>query len=438
MDLEQHPATGSATAGLLDAVNDQQQRRRGLEIEQLETIVAWAEANIVTDRAVAATESVRTWDGILDTGLAVAGPGAPLVSEFALMELVAVLDRTPDGGRDHVGKVVELAWRLPSCYAEVLTGRAPHWKALRAADLTRSLNADAAAYVDRHLAFALPGCSWVQVERLVAEAVVRFDPALAEERRRAAAEQRRFDVHHGDQGLAFVDGVLDAADARDLDEAVRRRASALGEISDATIDVRRSIAAGDLARHDLALDLRLTDPDTGEVVAAAPGRRAVLHVHVSHAALTGAAGGEVGRCGEVPGPLSSEQIRAWCAAPGTTVVVRPVIDLADHVPVDSYEVPDRLRTRVELRDHRCVFPGCPTPAVRCDIDHGIAHADGGSTCPCNLAPLCRRHHRAKTHSAWRSTTVAPGTYEWTSPHGHRWRVDHTGTRRLGGADPPRQ
>lgn len=111
MDLEQHPATGSATAGLLDAVSDQQQRRRGLEIEQLETIVAWAEANIVTDRAVAATESVRTWNGILDTGLA--GPGAPLVSEFALMELVAVLDRTPDGGRDHIGKVVELAWRRP-------------------------------------------------------------------------------------------------------------------------------------------------------------------------------------------------------------------------------------------------------------------------------------------------------------------------------------
>ncbi|KRB74959.1 hypothetical protein ASE01_16415 [Nocardioides sp. Root190] len=40
-------------------------------------------------------------------------------------------------------------------------------------------------------------------------------------------------------------------------------------------------------------------------------------------------------------------------------------------------------------------------AVKCDIDHEIPHHTGGPTCPCNLDPLCRRHHRAKTFSQWR-------------------------------------
>ncbi|GAA3531365.1 hypothetical protein [Nocardioides daeguensis] len=49
------------------------------------------------------------------------------------------------------------------------------------------------------------------------------------------------------------------------------------------------------------------------------------------------------------------------------------------------------------------------------------------TCPCNEVPLCRRHHRAKTHSAWRYDIVMPGSYVWTSPNGFRFRVDHRGT-----------
>jgi hypothetical protein len=83
-----------------------------------------------------------------------------------------------------------------------------------------------------------------------------------------------------------------------------------------------------------------------------------------------------------------------------------------------------------------VFPGCARPARRCDMDHIIeydheAEAEGrrqpGPTQTDNLACLCRFHHRLKTHSAWRYTMTAPGIFEWTSPHGHRYRRDHTGT-----------
>ena len=75
----------------------------------------------------------------------------------------------------------------------------------------------------------------------------------------------------------------------------------------------------------------------------------------------------------------------------------------------------------------CVFPWCTRSARRCDIDHTIPAARGGPTCPCNLAPLCRRHHRIKTHGGWTYTTLEPGTYLWTSRHGYQYLRDPHGT-----------
>ena len=46
----------------------------------------------------------------------------------------------------------------------------------------------------------------------------------------------------------------------------------------------------------------------------------------------------------------------------------------------------------------------------------------------NLAPLCRRHHRLKTHArGWTYLALDPGSYLWHSPHGYQFLVDHTGT-----------
>jgi hypothetical protein len=77
-----------------------------------------------------------------------------------------------------------------------------------------------------------------------------------------------------------------------------------------------------------------------------------------------------------------------------------------------------------------VFPWCTRPARACDCDHIQPWRDdgtGGDTCTCQLAPLCRTHHRLKTHGSWTYTTLEPGTYLWTSPHGYQYLRDHTGT-----------
>ncbi len=125
-----------------------------------------------------------------------------------------------------------------------------------------------------------------------------------------------------------------------------------------------------------------------------------------------------------------------------------MIDLADHVHVTAYEVPDRIAEAVALRDQTCVFPWCTRPARNlepdghgCDCDHVVPHREGGPTCSCQIAPLCRRHHRVKTHTAWRYTILEPGTYLWYSPHGMAFLRDHEGTLdithdRRAPADPP--
>jgi 5-methylcytosine-specific restriction endonuclease McrA len=124
------------------------------------------------------------------------------------------------------------------------------------------------------------------------------------------------------------------------------------------------------------------------------------------------------------------------------VVVRPVIDLNARASTPAYDVPDRMREQVVLRDRTCVFPWCARSARGCDLDHVVefdhgadseGRAQPGPTATWNLAPLCRRHHRLKTFTAWTYRVVGPGAFHWTSPHGRRYRRDQTGTSSL---DPP--
>jgi hypothetical protein len=83
---------------------------------------------------------------------------------------------------------------------------------------------------------------------------------------------------------------------------------------------------------------------------------------------------------------------------------------------------------VRLRDPVCVFPGCRRTSRACDLDHidlytPLDHGGPpGQTHPDNLAPLCRHHHRAKTHSRWHYRHLPDGSYRWTSPTGRRYVV----------------
>ena len=80
-----------------------------------------------------------------------------------------------------------------------------------------------------------------------------------------------------------------------------------------------------------------------------------------------------------------------------------------------------------------VFPHATTISRTGDMDHPDpfdAHGPPGQTGDHNAAPLSRRHHRAKTHLAYRSRQLGPARYLWRSPHGLERLVDATGTHQL--------
>ncbi|HEY1619986.1 MAG TPA: HNH endonuclease signature motif containing protein [Streptosporangiaceae bacterium] len=86
----------------------------------------------------------------------------------------------------------------------------------------------------------------------------------------------------------------------------------------------------------------------------------------------------------------------------------------------SYRPPATIRDLIEARDQTCRFPGCRQPAWRGDLDHTTPYHHGGPTCPCNLGPLCRRHHQLKQEQHWTLTQTQPGTFHWKTPAGRSY------------------
>lgn len=76
-----------------------------------------------------------------------------------------------------------------------------------------------------------------------------------------------------------------------------------------------------------------------------------------------------------------------------------------------------LRRLVQVRDVRCIGPGCPRSAQSCDLDHEQEYALGGPTSEPNLSAKSPRCHRAR-HAGWAAERDRrTGVTTWTSPEG---------------------
>ena len=229
--------------------------RRSAEVEEIVTVVTWLEQHVVDPRTSADVATAGFGDG----ELLLAGDGAPAVSEAAVVELVTTLGRSDSAGRVFVGKCLELKYRLPQLWQRVLDLEVEPWRAFKVAESSMVLPLEGAAHVDAALAPFAHSLSWAQLERTVTAALVEFDPERAE--RIAGRDPRRFDVHTPTpDGYVHVEGLLDLTDARDIDAAVTATAEQLADLGcEEPLDVRRSLALGEIGRAQLALDLDTTD-----------------------------------------------------------------------------------------------------------------------------------------------------------------------------------
>ncbi len=92
---------------------------------------------------------------------------------------------------------------------------------------------------------------------------------------------------------------------------------------------------------------------------------------------------------------------------------------------DTYRPSRKLQHLVRVRNARCTAPGCGRPAARCDLDHTTPWHRGGITCPCDLAPLCRHHHRCKQAEGWWLEQPEPGVLRWRTPAGRTYATTPT-------------
>jgi len=98
----------------------------------------------------------------------------------------------------------------------------------------------------------------------------------------------------------------------------------------------------------------------------------------------------------------------------------------DHAHAEpGYQPSRKLRHLVRARNARCTAPGCGRPAARCDLDHTVPWDQGGLTCECDLAPLCRHHHRCKQAEGWRLEQPEPGVLVWRTPAGRSYATTPT-------------
>jgi hypothetical protein len=87
----------------------------------------------------------------------------------------------------------------------------------------------------------------------------------------------------------------------------------------------------------------------------------------------------------------------------------------------GYRPPARMRADIQANWKVCAFPTCRQPTKRCDLDHTTPWHKGGDTCHCNLAPLCRHHHKLKQDRKWLLLQPWPGVLVWLTPAG-KWEV----------------
>ncbi len=364
-----------------------------------------------------------------------AGEGAPWVAEFAPADLGAALEISLDAARTLIADALELAHRLPRLWDLVLDLRVPAWRARTIAWETRDLCPEAALFADRLIAATPEKIGSVQAAKLVQEARLWFDPDRAIADEQAALARRGVWSRPGvTPATTEVTMILDTPDADLFDRSVTRIATDLRALGDTdTLDVRRARAVGILADPQHALDLM----SGREGAAPTPGHGGVanLFVHLTPEDLEAdLAGGTGAATIENLGAVTTKLLTDWLTRlteTGGKVALRPVLDLNATPAVDQHDPPPTLREQVLLRNAHCVFPGCRRDSRSCDLDHITPYAPTdqggppGQTRPSNLAPLCRTHHRIKTHTAWDYKPLDNSSYTWTAPTGHHYDAHST-------------
>jgi hypothetical protein len=374
------------------------------------------------------------------------------VSETFVSELALIRGCSEIEAESLAVESVLLTTKLPGTWAELYAGRIDVRKMRAMVDLLSTAKASAVEEIERRV---LPQAGRLTVAELrvrVRRALVRLDARAMKERRARAA--RKADVRHQPTGDGMSQLIIDLqlGKAAACADAIRQYADHLRADGDRRpIGVIRADVASDLilrpwddsrppvtAQLVVHAPLAALRPDgaqaaeiAGEIVTAAQCRELLEELD-----MLGVRSGTAGGCVEVAvgNPMTGRLVavatrqelrrasgsrRRRRTRRGDDVM--PTAEgpgLGSPPATGGYRSTVRQRRFVKVRDRHCRMPGCRRAPGRCDLDHGIAYADGGPTDCWNLCCLCRRHHRIKTFArGWHFELLADGRLIVRTPSG---------------------
>ncbi|MWA03327.1 DUF222 domain-containing protein [Actinomadura sp. LD22] len=374
---------------------------------------SWAQARELA--AIAELAGRRAAGGVEDD------PRVLSAHESVTDEVAAALTVTGNAAASLVHLAERLADDLPGTREALEAGRIDLTKARVICDVTESLPADAAERLETAALEKAPDQTSGQLRRRISRMARRLAPDAVEERKREAVRGRRLEVWDNPSGtanLALCD--LPPEEAHAVYNKITAAARGLKHEGDG-----RSL---DVLRVELATRL-LGGAEFPEAV------RALLEQapHVVEEPPAPQPGDDVA----IPALAAMAERRLAHVRARVSLDVRPVAvrqaaqrihdELAERRDTvcqgdeethgrPGYRPSAALRREVEERHGTCVYPSCNQPSRRCDLDHTIPWRPG-LTCRCNLAPLCRRHHRLKQSPGWSLFQIWPGLLIWTTPAG---------------------
>jgi hypothetical protein len=243
-----------------------------------------------------------------------------------------------------------------------------------------------------------------QLSQTIARALIRLDPASAEQRRQRATAERDVCFAHLDDGMAELRIVHSA----DTIQAIRARL----DTARTSLPKQDSRTAGQ-QRADLCVDAILASLGH-DALPEVQGRRPTIQVVVAATTLLGA-DDEPGHLGGY-GPITAQMARELAADPTGTwrrLLTDPSTGHLLDAGARTYRPSQHLIDFLTARDGGCSFPTCHAPPERCEIEHCVPFNLGGPTTPSNTALTCHRHNEIKKADGPWSYTINDDTSTWT-------------------------
>jgi uncharacterized protein DUF222/HNH endonuclease len=363
------------------------------------------------------------------------------IDRFAAAEIAAALTLTKRAASARLADAHWLIERLPGVWAALRAGSIDVPKARVFIEGTMGLEVEAARAVAARVLPEAPELTTGQLAYRLRRLVLETDPQSALRRYEEAVAERKVVRGANPDGTGFLSGcnlpIEQAAAADERLDALARAAKRAGD--DRPMDVIRADVylglitgtwegpspVGRRGVVELTADLPTLmglAHNAAELAGWGPVIADIARQIADRYATGGANGHPNGRMGGAVWRYSiTDPFTGGLIHHGTT---RPPAGGA--LPKrDPRRFPTpRQRAFVVARDRTCRGPGCRVPARRAEIDHRIAHADGGPTEVWNLDAKCTGCHDLKG-GGWETTRNAYDETIWTSLLGHRYHVPVT-------------